>query len=151
MFVMPDHRFTEHHSLAEVAAYAPQSVICLLSALQFHGIGTQMPHAVWIAIANKGHVPRVPTTPVEVVRMAPAALRAGIEEHTLEGVPARIFSAAKTVADCFKYRSSVGVEVALEALRDGLAQQKFTPADLYEYAVIDRVWGVMRPYVEALA
>ena len=150
LFVLPHHCFTEHHSLAEVAAHAPRAIVCLLSALQFHGIGTQMPHAIWIAIPSKAHVPTVDTVPLEVVRMASASLRAGAEVHCLEGVPVHIFSAAKTIADCFKFRLTVGLDVALEALRDGLARDRVTPADLYEYAVINRVWGVMRPYIEAL-
>lgn len=150
LYVRPDHSCTEYHSLAEVAAYAPRAVVCLLSALQFHCIGTQMPHAVWIAVPNRARSPKAPTTPVQTVRMGPVSLSAGVETHLLEGVPVRVFSSAKTVADCFKFRSLVGPDVAIEALREGLARRRFAPADLYEFALINRVWEVMRPYVEAL-
>jgi len=150
LFTMPRYRATEHHGLVEVAAYAPAAVICLLSALQFHGTGTQMPHAVWIAIPHRGRVPHVTTAPIEVVRMNAVSLSAGVQEHVLEGVPVRVFSPAKTVADCFKYRSSVGLDVAIEALKQSLRDGVVTPADLHQYAVIDRVWENMRPYVEAL-
>jgi predicted transcriptional regulator of viral defense system len=150
LFVLPDYPYTENHGLVEVAAYAPRCVICLLSALQFHGLGTQMPPAIWVAVANHAHPPKVPTVLIETVHMGPASLSAGVETHMLEGVLVRIFSAAKTVVDCFKFRSSVGIDVALESLKDGLARRKFTPADLYDYAVIDRVWEVMLRYLEAL-
>lgn len=150
LFTRPDHSPTEHHSLVAVAAHTPGSVVCLLSALQFHAIGTQMPHAVWLAIRNKARVPHVPTMPVQVVRMSPASLAGGVETHYLEGVPVRIFSAAKTIADCFKFRSTVGLDVALEALKEGLAARKVSPAEIYPFAVIDRVWEVMQPYLEAV-
>lgn len=150
LFSLPDYPYTENHGLVEVAVYAPQSVICLASALQFHGIGTQLPYAIWIALPNYSRPPKVPTVAVEVVRMSEASLNAGVEEHLLEGVPVRIFNAAKTVADCFKFRSLVGTEVALEALKDALRQRLVTRDELYEFAVIDRVWNVMRPYLEAI-
>ena len=150
LFALPGYRVTEHHGLVEVAAHVPRAAFCLLSALQFHQIGTQMPQAIWFAIPHGGHVPRVSTTPIMVVRMNPASLNAGVETHVLEGVSVRIFSAAKTVADCFKFRSTVGLDVAIEALKDGLGKRKVTPGDLYRFAVIDRVWDVIRPYLEAL-
>ena len=150
LFSLPDYPVTENHSLVEVAAYAPKSVVCLASALQFHGIGTQLPHAVWIALPNYSRPPKVPTVAVEVVRMGEASLNAGVEEHRIEGVPVRIFSAAKTVADCFKFRSVVGTEVALEALKDVLHRRMVTRDQLYDYAVVDRVWNVMRPYLEVI-
>jgi predicted transcriptional regulator of viral defense system len=150
LFSLPGYSVTEHHGLVEVAAHAPSAVICLLSALQYHRIGTQMPHAIWLAISHKGHKPTVSTAPIEVARMSPASLNAQVETHIIEGVPVRIFSAAKTVADCFKFRSTVGLDVALEALKDVLARRKATPTELYNCAVTDRVWNVMRPYMEVL-
>lgn len=149
LFALPSYPFTEHHSLVEAARYAPRSIVCLLSALRFHSIGTQSPHAIWLAIPNKARVPKLPTAEVQPVRMSPAALTAGVETHMLEGVPVRIFSSAKTVADCFKFRSTVGLDVAIEALKDGLDRRLFAPSDLYQHAVTDRVWSVMRPYIEA--
>ena len=149
MFALPDYPFTEHHNLVEAARYAPGAVVCLLSALRFHGLGTQSPHAVWLAIGNKARVPRVPTVDVQPVRMSPATLTEGVETHILEGIQMHIFSAAKTVADCFKFRSTVGLDVAIEALKDGLDRHVFQPSDLYVPAVTNRVWTVARPYLEA--
>lgn len=150
MFAQPDYPFTEHHNLVEAAQYAKGAVICLLSALRFHNLGTQSPHAVWLAIGNKARVPKVPTVVIEPVRMSPASLASGVETHLLEGIPVRIFSAPKTVADCFKFRSSVGLDVAIEALKDGLDRKLFQPSDLYELAMTIRIWSVIRPYLEAL-
>lgn len=150
LFSLPTYRHTENRSLVEAARYAPESVVCLLSALQFHGIGTQLPPAVWLAISNKARVPHLPFLLIQPVRMSPASLHAGVEVHVLEGVPVRIFSAAKTVADCFKYRSSVGMDVAIEALKESLSRGLFQPSDLYEYAVADRVWAIAKPYIEAV-
>jgi hypothetical protein len=105
---------------------------------------------VWLAVGNNARVPKVPTVLVEPIRMSPTSLNADVQTHELEGVPVRIFSAAKTVADCFKFRSVVGMDVAIEALKDGLAHKAFSPSDLYYPAIIDRIWTVMRPYLEAL-
>jgi len=144
-----DFDITENHSLVEITAYVPNAIICLTSALQFHRLGTQLPAAVWIALPNFAHSPKLPIM-VEVVHMNDAGLSAGVEKHRLEGVEVRIFNAAKTVADCFKYRSVVGLDIALEALKSGLQQGRVTPNDVYHYAEINRVAKVMLPYLEAL-
>jgi len=151
MFELPGHSFTLNHSFAHAAAYSEHLTICLLSALRFHEIGTQLPHVLWIAIPYSSRAPKIPDIEVQVVRMNALSFKTGVEEHIIEGRTVKIFTAAKTVADCFKYRSSVGMEVAIEALKDGLWSNKFTGGDLYEVAKADRVWNVMEPYVEALS
>jgi predicted transcriptional regulator of viral defense system len=141
---------TEHHSLAEVAKRVPNGVICLLSALRFHDLGTQNPFEVWLAIGNKDRAPRSGSPALRVVRFSPAALEYGQERHAIEGVPVRITSITKTVADCFKYRNKIGLDVALEALRDCLRRKKATPSAILEAARVSRVENVLRPYLEAL-
>ena len=148
---LPDAPITEHHGLALVAAAVPKAVICLLSALSFHQIGTQLPHEVWLAIDVKAHRPRVDYPPLRIVRFSGEALRAGIEKHRIEGVEVRVYSPAKTVADCFKYRNKIGLDVALEALREGWRARRFTMDHLWGYAKVCRVANVMRPYLEGLA
>ncbi|BDI34320.1 transcriptional regulator [Capsulimonas corticalis] len=151
MYRMPDADFTENHSLVQVAAYSRDCVICLLSALQFHQLTTAMPHVVWLAIREGSFAPQVPDLVTQIVRMTAKGFEAGIEHHVLEGVDVKIYSAAKTVTDCFKFRSSVGMEIAIDALKEGLSKRRFSPADLYDFAVINRVWNVMQPYIEALS
>lgn len=151
VYSLPGRPITEFRSLAEVALRAPQGVVCLLSALRFHGIGTQAPFEVWLAIPKNLPLPRFEQPALRAVRMSGPALTEGIEERKIEGVTVRVFDAAKTVADCFKYRNKIGVDVALEALREGWSQKKFRMDDLWRYATIDRVANVMRPYLESIA
>lgn len=141
---------TEHHSLAEVAKRVPHGVICLLSALRFHNLGTQNPFEVWLAIGNKDRAPRSGSPALRVVRFSGRALEYGQERHVIEGVSVRITSITKTIADCFKYRNKIGLDVALEALRDCLRRKKATPAAILEAARASRVENVLRPYLEAL-
>lgn len=141
---------TEHHSLAEVAKRVPHGVICLLSALRFHDLGTQNPFEVWLAIGNKDRSPKSGSPALRVVRFSGNALEYGQERHVIEGVPVRITSITKTVADCFKYRNKIGLDVALEALRDCLRRKKATPSAILEAARVSRVENVLRPYLEAL-
>jgi predicted transcriptional regulator of viral defense system len=150
VYGLPGQAISEHRSLAEVALRAPQGVICLLSALRVHGIGTQAPFEVWLAIAHRAPIPRLGQPEIRVVRMSGAALTDGIEHLTIDGVEVAVFNAAKTVADCFKYRNKIGLDPALEALRDGWAQRKFTMDAIWHYATIDRVANVMRPYLESV-
>lgn len=142
---------SEHRSLAEVALRVPRGVVCLLSALRVHGIGTQAPFEVWVAIPHHSPTPRLDRPALRVVRMSGTALTEGIEPIVIDGVKVPVFNAAKTVADCFKYRNKIGLDVALEALRDGWAQRKLTADALWHYAAIDRVSNVMRPYLESIA
>ena len=138
----------EKATLAEVCLAVPKGIICLLSALRFHGLTTQSPAAVWMAIPVKSHLPRL-DMPVRFVRFSGAAFLSGVESHMIEGVKVRAYCAAKTVADCFKYRNKIGLDVAQEALRDYLRQKNASLDDLWHYAKICRVANVMRPYLEA--
>lgn len=138
------------HSLAEAVAAAPKGVVALLSALQFHEITTQLPHEVWLLMPSKAWAPTSPPVRLRILRAGDDALRAGVEHHLIDGVSVPITAPAKTIVDCFKYRGRVGLDVAIEALRDGLRQRKATRADLQRYAKICRVQNVMRPHLETL-
>ncbi len=149
LYVAEGSEATEHRDLAAVGRRVPGGVVCLVSALRFHGLGTQIPHEVWLAIAPSARAPRRDWPPLRIVRMADEARSAGIEEHVLEGVPVRVFCPAKTVADCFKFRNSVGLDVALEALKEFLRDRGDIDA-LWRFAGVCRVARVLRPYLEAL-
>lgn len=151
LYVASDIDPTEHHTIAEVCKRIPGGVVCLVSALQFHGLTTQMPFEVWIAIDRKARYPREPKLPIRIVRFSGQALNSGIDESSVEGVPVKIYNPAKTVADCFKYRNKIGLDVALEALKECLRQRKCTNDDLWSYGKICRVWNVMKPYLEVLS
>jgi len=150
VYARPDRPLSEHISLAEVALRVPRGVICLLSALRIHGLGTQIPHQVWLAIPQNSPTPRVDRPSLRPVRMSGHALTEGIQSMRIDGLDVPIFNAAKTIADCFKYRNKIGIDVALEALRDGWEQRKVSMDELSHYAGIDRVSNVMRPYVESI-
>lgn len=150
LYMKPGEIETEHFSRLEVAKKIPEGVICLLSALSFHGIGTQNPYQVWIAIDRKSARPRVSKTRVRIVRFSGASLHYGVEKHNILGIALKVTSPAKTVADCFKYRNKIGLDVAIEALREGLRDRRFTTDDLYRAALVCRVWNIVRPYAEAL-
>ncbi len=137
-------------TLAEVALRVPAGVICLLSALQFHGLTTQLPHQVWIALPLRVNTPRLDYPPVRVIHLSGEALTTGIEVHRVGSATVRIFGPAKTVADCFKFRNKIGLEVALEALRDCWNKRQATMDELWRYAKICRVANVMRPYLESI-
>jgi len=149
--VLPGTNVSEHRSLAEACKRIPNGVICLLSALRFHELTTQSPLEVWLAIGEKAWRPRVEYPPLRIVRFASAALSAGVEEHRIDGVSVPVFIPAKTVADCFKYRNKIGLDVAIEALRECWRSKRCTMDDLWQYAKICRVQNVMRPYLESLS
>jgi predicted transcriptional regulator of viral defense system len=151
LYRLADRSPTEHHGLVMASAAVPQGTICLLSALQFHGIGTQVPAEVWVAIDRRARRPALKYPPLRVVRYSGAALTEGVESHRLEGRTVRVYGVAKTLADCFKYRNKIGLDVALEALREAWRARRFTMDELDRYAGICRVQRVMRPYLEALA
>tara|TARA_R110002096_G_scaffold362410_3_gene555538 strand:- start:5118 stop:5726 length:609 start_codon:yes stop_codon:yes gene_type:complete len=151
LYVATDAEISAHHGLAQAAKRVPHGVICLLSALQFHELGTQSPFEVWVALDRRAARPRIDYPPLRIVRFSGQALTEGAEEHAIEGISVAIYNAAKTVADCFKYRNKIGLDVALEALRDCREQQKCSNDDLWRYAKICRVANVMRPYLEATA
>ncbi len=139
-----------HFALAQVAKSVPGGVVCLLSALRFHEIGTQLPHQVWLALDRRAAKPRVSFPEIHFVRFSGAAMAEGIEEHIVSGVTVRIYCPDKTVADCFKYRHKIGLDVALEALREAIRARKVTADSLWKYAKVCRVANVMRPYMEVM-
>lgn len=149
LYRLPGVEVSEHETLATVAAKVPQAVFCLLTALQFHGLTTQLPRQVWIAMPHGSHAPKLDYPPLKMVQFTGEAYSQGIEQHERDGVPLRVYSVAKTVADCFKHRNKIGLDVALEALRDALAQKKATADALWRHAQTCRVANVMRPYLEA--
>lgn len=151
VYALPDFQGTEHSALLAVAKRAPHAVFCLLTALRLHELTTQAPFEVWIAIGNKEHPPRLDYPPLRIVRFAPAALAAGVEMRRVEGTTVRVTGVAKTVADCFKFRNKIGLDVALEALREARRAKKANADELWRYARINRVANVMRPYLEAVA
>ncbi len=150
LYVLADVEVSEHQSLLEACKRVPQGVVCLLSALQFHELTTQAPFEVWLAIAANARRPKVLNPPLRIVRFSGQALTEDIEEHKIQGVTVKVYSPAKTVADCFKYRNKIGLDVALEALRDCWRKRKATMDQLYRAAQICRVGRVIRPYLESL-
>jgi len=150
IYSLPDAQMSEYRSLAEVAIRAPRGVVCLISALRVHDIGTQAPHEVWLAIPQGSLPPRLDKPTLRVVRMSAASLSEGVDLIHVDGIDVAVFDVAKTIADCFKFRNKIGLDVALEALREGWHQRKFTLDRLWHYAKVDRVANVMRPYVEAV-
>ena len=141
---------SEHISLLEVSHRVPKAVICLLSALRFHEIGTQAPFEVWIALDGKAWTPRIGRTTVRIVRLSGEGLHFGVQEHRIRGGTIRVFTPAKTVADCFKFRHKIGIDVALEALRECYRKKKASMNELWEAAKVCRVTNVMKPYLESL-
>ena len=150
IYVAADLKPTPNHGLAEACKRVPHGVVCLLSALQFHELTTQAPFEVWLAIDGKARLPKVEHPPLRVVRFSGPALDSGIKEHRIEGVAVRVYTPAKTVADCFKYRNKIGLDVALEALRDCWKKRRATMDELWQAAKTCRVANVMRPYLESL-
>lgn len=150
IYAASEHPVTAEHTLAQVAKQVPGGVFCLLTALRFHELTTQAPAEVWIALPEKARKPKLAHPRLRVARFSGSALTEGIETHRVEGVEVRTYSAAKTVADCFKYRNKIGLDVALEALRDAWRARRFTMDEVDRYARICRVERVMRPYLEAL-
>lgn len=150
VYALPGRPASAHRSLAEVALRAPRGVVCLLSALRVHDIGTQAPFEVWLALPAGVVPPRIASPAIRVVRMSGDSLTQGIERIEVDGVKVPVYNAAKTIADCFKFRNKIGLDVALEALREGWRERKVTMDALWRYAKANRVANVMRPYLEAL-
>lgn len=150
LYVPADASPTENRTLAEVCKRVPRGVVCLLSALRFHTLTTQMPFEVWLAVDRRARRPGAADLPLRIVRFSGLALTTGVEEHMVEGVPVKVYGPAKTVADCFKYRNKIGLEVALEALRDCRRQRRATADELWRAAQVCRVANVIRPYLESL-
>ena len=150
VYAVAGHEPTLHHSLAMVSKRIPRGVVCLLSALAYHDIGTQLPSVVWLAIDQRSRPLVTTDLPAKIVRFSAQSLVEGVEEHSVEGVTTRITNPAKTVADCFKFRNKVGLDIAMEALRDAWRKRKVTMAELDRFAATNRVTHVMRPYLEML-
>jgi predicted transcriptional regulator of viral defense system len=143
-------RVTEHHDLVVATAAVPRSVVCLVSALQFHDVGTQLPAEVWIAVPRGTRVPRVSALPLRVVNISPAVFELGLEEHRIEGQTVRVYSIARTVADCFRFRNKVGLDVALEGLAEAWRSKRLKIDELNRIAKKLRVQRVMQPYLETV-
>jgi predicted transcriptional regulator of viral defense system len=151
LYAWSDAEVGEFHSLAEAAVRVPRGVVCLLSALRFHGLTTQGPHEVWMALPPRAWAPRVRSPKVRIVRFSGPSFTEMVEEHRIEGIAVRISNVAKTVADCFKFRNKVGLDVALEALRDCRRGRRCSMDELWQAAGVCRMRNVMRPYLESVA
>jgi len=149
LYRLPGSPLTERHHLAEAARRVPTGVVCLMSALRFHGLTTQNPFEVWMAINRKAWRPRVSHLPLRLFYLSGASLTDGVEEYRIMGVAVRVFSAAKTVADCFKFRNKLGIDIAVEALREYRRVHPKRLEAVWKYAEIDRVTRVIQPYLEA--
>jgi predicted transcriptional regulator of viral defense system len=150
LYVIAGSKPTPNHTLAEACKRVPHGVVCLLSALRFHELTTQAPFEVWLAIDEKARLPKVDYPPIRIARFSDQSLEFGVQEHCIEGVAVRVYSSAKTIADCFKYRNKIGLDVALEALRDCWQKRRATTDELWAAARVCRVANVMRPYMESL-
>jgi predicted transcriptional regulator of viral defense system len=150
LYRLPDAEASENESLIAIAVKVPQAVFCLLTALQFHELTTQLPRQVWIAMPRGSHAPKIDYPPVKMIQFTGEAGSAGIETFERDQIQLRIYGVAKTIADCFKHRNKVGLDVALEALKEARAKKKVTADELWHFAKICRVANVMRPYLEAL-
>jgi len=136
--------------LVSVSIRAPESVICLISALAFHGLTTQIPHQIYIAVERRSRIPKIDYPPVRVVRFSPKAFRAGVELYRVDKVTIRVYGPEKTVADCFKYRNKIGLDTAVEALKLYRRRRRAKMDELLQFARVCRVYNIMRPYLEAL-
>ena len=143
-------RTSEHHDVVIATSAVPGSVVCLVSALRFHNVGTQLPHQVWLAVPRGTRVPRLQRPPLRVVSISPALFELGAEAHRVEGVPVKIYSVARTVADCFRFRNTVGLDVALEALTEAWRSKRLNLEELHGIAKHLRVQRVMQPYLDTV-
>ena len=150
MYAIPGAALSEHQTVVQAALRVPHGVVCLLSALRFHDLTTQSPFEIWMAIDVKARAPKEEIIPLRIVRFSGKALTAGVETHSIEGVKVRVYNPAKTVADCFKYRNKIGLDVAIEALRDCWRKKAATSDEIWHYAKVCRVSRVIRPYLESL-
>ncbi len=150
LYTLPSAVLTERHSLAEASRRVPGGVICLLTALRFHDLTTQNPFQVWIAIDQKAWRPKGAGVSLRLVHLSGKSFTEGVEEHDVAGVAIHVYSAAKTVADCFKFRNKVGLDVAVEALRDYRKRHRKGLDVLWRFAEINRVARVLRPYLDAI-
>ena len=150
LYQLPDAPFDTSHSLAEAAKRLPKGVVCLVSALAFHGLTDQLPKKVWMAIGKKDWAPKPDGMPIRVIRFTESLLAQSVETHVIKGVPVKVFGVAKTIADCFRHRNKVGLSVAIEGLQEALRQRKASPAEIARHAERGGISTVIRPYLEAL-
>ena len=150
LYQLPDTQVETAHALAEAAVLVPKGVVCLTSALQYHELTLQMPSAVWMAIDRAAWRPKIDYPPIRFVRFTGSALTEGVERYRIESIDVPITDPARTIVDCFRYRTKVGLDVAMEGLREGLRGRQCKPDQLWRYARQVRVWSTMRPYVEAM-
>lgn len=150
LYRIPEYQGSEHETLVTVATKVPQAVFCLLTALQFHELTTQLPRQIWIAMPRGSHAPRLDYPPIKMVQFTGEAYKAGVEEVERDGVKLRVYGVAKTVADCFKHRNKIGLDVALEALKDARTRNKASVDDIWRFAKVCRVANVIRPYLESI-
>lgn len=150
LYQAPNADYTSNHALAEAALRVPNGIICLVSALAYHGLTDQLPSKVWMAIGHKDWSPSASQPPLRIVRFADHLLETGVETVVIEDVQARIFGVAKTIADTFRHRRTVGLSVALEGLQEALRQRKASPSDILAAAEQGRVATIVRPYLTAL-
>ena len=151
LYSLPDAEITEYQTLIEVCQRVPKAVLCLLTALQYHGIGTQMPHEVWVALPEGTQTPALDYPTLRIARLRGDAYSEGIQTVTEHGVPIRVYGVAKTVTDCFKFRNKIGLDVAMEALQEAWRAKRVSMDELWRYASLCRVANVMRPYMESLS
>lgn len=150
LYRLPSAEISEHESLVHIAKRVPQAVFCLLTALQFHELTTQLPRQIWIAMPRGSHTPKIDYPPVRMIQFTGEAYSEGIEIVERDNTKLRVYSVAKTLVDCFKHRNKIGLDVALEALKDAHAKNKLNMDELWHYAKISRVANVMRPYLESI-
>lgn len=151
LYHLSGNPMSEHEDLATIAVEVPKAVFCLLTALHFHELTTRLPRRVWIAMPRGSHTPRIEHPRIKMVQMAGDACATGLDEHERDGMRLRIYSAAKTVADCFKHRNQIGLGVAIEALTAAWKTRKASADDLWRHAKVCQVANVMRPYLEAVS
>jgi predicted transcriptional regulator of viral defense system len=151
LYATPQRQESEFSSFAEIASKHPKALVCLVSALSFHGLTAQAPHEVWIAIGNKDRIPTMTYPPLRVVRFGGESLTEGVASHMMDGVAVKVTNVAKTIADCFKFRNKIGLDIALEALKEAVQSKRVTMDELWHYSQLCRVHKVMRPYLEGLA
>jgi len=150
IYRLASHPPISNPDLVTVAVRVPNAIVCLISALAFHELTTQIPHAVSIALKKGSETPRLEHPPITVHRFTETSLNAGIEEHRIDGVAVRIYSPEKTLADGFKFRHKIGMDVVLEALKLYKARKTFNLGELFKFARICRVENVMKPYLETM-
>ncbi|MCW8385495.1 hypothetical protein OQJ18_09770 [Fluoribacter dumoffii] len=150
LYCLPKKEFSEKESLLVIASRVPQAIFCLFTALQIHELTTQLPRKIWIAMPIDSRIPKIEYPPIKMVKYSGASYSEGIETQEADGVSYRVYNVAKTIADCFKHRNKIGMDVAIEALKDASTQNKITVDELWHYAKICRVANVMRPYIEAI-